>query len=139
MRDYVRTRRPERQPSPLSLFSQLPKPRPGSSSHKRRPSQILRRSLLNPQPKPQMNPSWSSRGYQRVTLYAGIRNIIPLILDLGGSLNFTIDSRGPTSCRRANAREGRNNMVNQVVSDGSHTVSTPALPGAGRAGERRVQ
>lgn len=35
------------------------------------------------------------QGYQRVTLYAGIRNIIPLILDLEGSLNFTIDSTRP--------------------------------------------
>lgn len=38
-----------------------------------------------------MNPSCRSRGYQRVTLHAGIQNIIPLILDLGASLNFTID------------------------------------------------
>lgn len=73
------------------FFSQLPKPRASSSSHKCRPSQILSRSLLNPQPKPQMNPSCRSRGYQRVTHYAGIHNIIPLILDLGARLNLTID------------------------------------------------
>lgn len=35
------------------------------------------------------------QGYQQVTLYAGIWDIIPLILDLEGSLNFTIDSTRP--------------------------------------------
>lgn len=38
------------------------------------------------------------QGYGQVTLYAGIWEIIPLILDLEGTLNFTIDVRqGPTS------------------------------------------
>lgn len=35
------------------------------------------------------------QGYEQVTLYAGIWDIIPLILDLEGSLNFTIDSTRP--------------------------------------------
>lgn len=35
------------------------------------------------------------QGYAQVTLYAGIWEIIPLILDLEGSLNFTIDSTRP--------------------------------------------
>lgn len=110
MRRITQERRAESGRHPrCHFFSQLPELRTSGSSHECRPSQILTRSLLNPRPKPQMNPSCRSRGYQRVTLHAGIRNIIPLILDLGARLNITIDfdeaSQGATALMPGSAKQ----------------------------------
>ena len=56
---------------------------------------LLSPSLLNPEPRASNEFKLEKQGYEQVTLYAGIWEIIPLILDLEAGLNLTIDSARP--------------------------------------------
>lgn len=114
---------------PLSLFLTASRsPGPASSSHKvaaePNPQSLTSQSS---NPKPQMNPSCRSRGYQRVTLGAGIQNVIPLILDLGASLNLTIDFDEASQAAAA-LMPGREEIIwpSKVVSSGSAASAASA-------------